>query len=351
MRKLVLVMCLLFSLLVTLNAENKLPNIVILATGGTIAGTGSSATSSSYKAGSLAIDQILKSVPNLSNLANIKYEQVCNIPSQDMDNNTMIKLAKKVEYYLSQKDVDGVVITHGTDTMDETSYFLNLVINSDKPIVMTGSMRSSTELSADGPLNLYNAVAVAASKSAYEKGVLIVMNDSILGARDTSKGDTTNIDTFNVKNGLLGLVNAGNIKFYNISLMKHTTQSEFNIDDITSLPDVDIVYEHENGMMNLLNAVLSNKELKGIVVASVGDGNLYKDDISILEKARKRGVAVVMSTRVWQGRVLKSAEMDNNKLEFNTADTLSPAKARILLSLVLTKTNNYEEIQKYFDNY
>jgi L-asparaginase type II len=269
-----------------------------------------------------------------------------------MNDEVWFKLAASAQKYLDDNSVSGVVVTHGTDTMEETAFFLNLVLKTNKPVVVVGSMRPSTAISADGPMNLYNAVAVAASEQAKGKGVLIVMNDRIYDARDCTKTNTSTCDTFASPNtGSIGFVDFGNIRIYKAPLRKHTMDAEFNIKDITALPKVDIVYEYENGATGIMKAVASNPDVKGIVVAGVGDGNLYTTDFAPLTEARSKGTAIVMSSRTGSGCVWKNSEMENDKLKFNTADTLNPAKARVLLRLLLTKTNDYDKIEEAFNTY
>lgn len=328
------------------------PTVVILATGGTIAGAGGSASSNAYTAGEVAIQSLVSGVPGIDKLADLKFDQVANIPSQDMNDEVWFKLAKAAQKYLDDDSVTGVVVTHGTDTMEETAYFLNLVLKTNKPVVVTGSMRPSTAISADGPINLYNSVAVAGSSEAKGKGVLIVMNDRIYDARDCTKTNTSTVDTFQSPNtGAIGYVDFGNIKMYKNPTRKHTAASEFDITNVTELPKVDIVYEYEGGATDVINGIKSNKNLKGIVVAGVGDGNLYTTDFAPLSDARSKGIAVVMSSRVGSGCVWKNSEMENDKLKFNTADTLNAQKARVLLRLLLLKTNDYNKIEQAFDTY
>ncbi|MEI6055641.1 MAG: type II asparaginase [Lentisphaerota bacterium] len=329
------------------------PTVVILATGGTIAGAGTSASSNAYTAGEVTINTLIASVHGVDKLANLKFDQVANIPSQDMNDEVWLKLAASAQKYLDDDSVNGIVITHGTDTMEETAFFLNLVLKTNKPVIVTGSMRPSTAISADGPINLYNSVAVAGSEQAKGLGVLIVMNDRIYDARDCTKTNTSTCDTFASPNtGSIGFVDFGNIRIYKSPLRKHTMDSEFNIKDITALPKVDIVYEYENGDNDLMKAAASNPDVKGIVVAGVGDGNLFRTDFTPLKDARtKNGVAIVMSSKVGSGCVWKNSEMENDKLQFNTADTLNPAKARVLLRVILTKTNDYNKIEEVFNTY
>lgn len=340
------------SLLCLSSFANDKPTIVILATGGTIAGAGDSSSSNAYTAGEVKIQYLVSSVPGIEKLADLRFDQVVNIPSQDMNDEIWFKLARSAQKYLDDSSVNGIVITHGTDTMEETAYFLNLVLKSNKPVVLTGAMRPSTAMSADGPINLYNSIAVAASKAAQGKGVLIVMDDKIYDARDCTKTNTSTVDTFQSYNtGAIGLVDFGNVKIYKNPLRKHTSDSEFDISNISELPKVDIVYECEGGATDVIKEIATDKDLKGIVIAGVGDGNIYKTDFKPLSEARSNGIAVVMSSRVGSGCVWKDSEMGNDKLKFNTADTLNPAKARILLRLVLLKTNDYTKIEEAFNTY
>jgi L-asparaginase len=224
------------------SAQTKLPNVIILATGGTIAGAGASSTGSAYTSGQVKIDTMINSVPNIRKLANLKGEQLSNVGSQDMSVKIWLDLAKRINQLLATPDVDGIVITHGTDTQEETAYFLNLVVKSDKPVVLTGSMRPSTALSADGPLNLYNAVAVAANPASKGYGVMVVMNDEIHSAHDVKKMISTPVHTFqSPQEGLLGTVIFGQTSFFHKPNGVHTTQSEFSVDGVTALPRVDIV--------------------------------------------------------------------------------------------------------------
>lgn len=211
------------------------PNIHILATGGTIAGTGSSATGTSYTAGQVAIGALLDAVPEIKEIANVTGEQIVKIGSQDMNDEVWLTLAKKINELLKRPDIDGIVVTHGTDTMEETAYFLNLTVKSDKPVVLVGAMRPSTALSADGPLNLYNAVVTAAATESKDKGVLIAMNGLILGAESTVKMNTVDVQTFQAPNsGALGYVLNGKVFYNQITLKKHTTRSVFDVTRLTS---------------------------------------------------------------------------------------------------------------------
>ena len=335
----------------SLAIAQDLPNISILATGGTIAGAAGTKLDTAYTSGAVTVDILLQAVPEINDVANIKGEQISNIGSQEMNNVVWLKLAKRINELLASDECDGVVVTHGTDTMEETAYFLNLVVHSDKPVVLVGAMRSSTSMSADGPMNLYNAVSLAASPQAMGKGVLVAMNETIHGARDVTKTNTTNVATFQSPNfGPLGFVFYGKVSFYRESTRKHTSQSEFSVDDLEDLPRVDIVYGHANNTRTLVDAAVA-AGTKGIVHVGVGNGNPYPETMDALVEAREKTVQVVRTSRVGSGRVTLYAEVDDEKYGFVVADTLNAQKARILLMLALTKTGNPKEIQQMFFEY
>ncbi len=327
------------------------PNLYVLATGGTIAGSSSSALSSAYKSGSLSVDTLVGAIPQAKKLANLKAEQISNIGSQEMNNEVWLKLARRVQALLSKKEVDGVVITHGTDTMEETAYFLNLVIKSHKPIVMVGAMRNADSLSADGPLNLYNAIALASNPQSKGKGVLVLMDDSIHAAREVSKTHTTGVSTFkSLNSGPLGQVLYGHVRFYMQSLRKHTLESAFDIAKIHDLPRVDIVYSRANDHADFVQSALEHGA-KGIVSAGMGNGNIYPAVLEALAHAVKKGVVVVRSSRVGSGFVTNPGEINDSQYGFVTSDNLNPQKARVLLMLALSQTHDPQKIQHYFDTH
>ena len=332
-------------------ASAQKPNIHILATGGTIAGTGASATATNYTAGQVAIGTLLDAVPQLKDIAHVTGEQVVRIGSQDMNDEVWLTLANRINELLSQPETDGIVITHGTDTMEETAYFLNLTVKSDKPVVLVGAMRPSTALSADGPLNLYNAVVTASDKQSTGKGVLVVMNGSILGAESVSKMHTTGVETFQAPNaGALGYVLNSQVVYNQSPLKKHTTESVFDISGLKKLPKVGIVYSYSNIDADMVEPMLKNG-YEGIVHAGVGNGNIHCNVFPVLEKARKQGIQVVRSSRITSGPTTLDNEVDDAHYEFIASQQLNPQKARILLMLALTKTRDWKEIQKYFLEY
>lgn len=336
---------------VSIAAQDK-PTIYVLATGGTIAGQGASATSSGYKAGTITVDQLLSAVPSIKDIANIQAEQVANIGSQDMNTEVWLKLAKRVNELLSQSNVDGIVITHGTDTQEETAYFLNLTVKSNKPVVLVGSMRPSTAISADGPRNIFNAVACAVSPESVGKGVTVVMDDKILGADDLSKTNTLSVGTFENPNyGPLGLMYNGKPVYTRTPQKRHTANSEFDIMNMNELPRVEIILSYSNATSLLVDAAVK-AHTKGIVTAGVGNGNLTTALENALAKAVKdHGIAVVRSSRIMTGPTTQWDEIDDDKLGFSASWYINPYRARVLLMLALTKTNDYKQIQRMFTEY
>jgi len=332
-------------------AQTKLPNIVILATGGTIAGAGASATGSAYTSGQVKIDAMIDAVPNIRNLANLKGEQTANVGSQDMSVKVWLDLANRINTLLAGKDVDGIVITHGTDTQEETAYFLNLVVKSDKPVVLTGSMRPSTALSAEGPLNLYNAVAVAANPKSKGYGVMVAMNDEIHSAHSVKKMMTTPVQSFqSPEEGVIGSVIFGEVEFFHKPNGLHTTSSEFSVNGIKSLPRVDIVYTCADSSPDLIDLMVK-AGAKGIVIAGVGDGNMNAGTLEAAKRATKAGVSVVRASRVPIGTVLIKGEIVDTDYGTVSSYQLNPQKARILLMLSLLKNRSRDDLQKLFIEY
>jgi L-asparaginase len=248
--------------------------------------------------------------------------------------------------------VDGIVITHGTDTMEETAFFLNLVVRSEKPVVLVGAMRPATAISADGPMNLYNAVAVAADPALRGRGVLVVANDEIHFAREVAKTNTTQVGTFRATHrGLAGLVNAGRIHLYGPPIRRHTHRTEFVLPPtIARLPRVDIVYAHSGMGPELIDAGVG-AGARGLVIAGVGDGNMSARALAAAGAAAKAGVAVVRSSRTGGGVVERNIEIDDDRLGFIASDELNPQKARVLLMLGLTRTSDPRVLQEMFFTY
>jgi L-asparaginase len=332
------------------SADDK-PNIVVLATGGTIAGSAESQTQAGYTSGQVGVDILINAVPQIKEIANITGEQVANVGSQDMSDAIWLKLAPRINELLADRKVDGIVITHGTDTIEETSYFLNLVVNSTKPVVLTAAMRPSTALSADGPLNIYNAVAVAADEAAVNRGVLVAVNDDIHGARSITKTNTTDVQTFkSPEHGLMGVSLYGDNRWFRTPYRTHTKDSKLSIKGVDALPRVDVIYMTADVSTDLIDAAVANGA-KGIVIAGVGNGNMTSAALEAVARAIKAGVVVVRATRVMSGAVGRNVEVNDDELGSVVAGELSPAKARVLLKLALLQSSDAGEIQALFDTY
>ena len=328
------------------------PNVVILATGGTIAGTGATSTTTvGYQAAKVPVEALIQAVPELQKVAQVRGEQVMQIASQNMTDEGLLKLAHRVNELAADTGVDGVVITHGTDTLEETAYFLNLVVKSAKPVVLVGSMRPSTAISADGPANLYDAVLVAANPASADKGVLVCLEDEINAARDVTKTNTSSLETFKTPElGLLGYVQGDQVAFYRAPLRRHTSQTEFDLANVQKLPEGAIVYGHEGVSRTAIDAFAAAR-VDGIVYAGVGDGNPSETTEAALADARQKGIIIVRSARVGNGIVARNAEVNDDQRDFVVSDTLNPQKARILLMVALTKTRDTKELQRIFAEY
>ncbi|WP_367085132.1 asparaginase [Pseudomonas sp. HOU2] len=332
--------------------QTKLANVVVLATGGTIAGAGANAANSAtYQAAKVGIEQLIAGIPELSKLANVRGEQVMQIASESITNDNLLQLGRRVSELADSKDVDGIVITHGTDTLEETAYFLNLVEKTDKPIIVVGSMRPGTAMSADGMLNLYNAVAVASSKEAHGKGVLVTMNDEIQSGRDVSKMINIKTEAFKSPWGPLGMVVEGKSYWFRLPAKRHTMNSEFDIKNIKSLPDVEIAYSYGN-VDDTAYKALAQAGAKAIIHAGTGNGSVSSRVVPSLQALRKDGVQIIRSSHVNAGGfVLRNAEQPDDKYDWVVAHDLNPQKARILAMVALTKTNDSKELQRMFWEY
>ncbi len=328
---------------------SALPRVVILGTGGTIAAAATATTNTTDYELTHGIEAVLAAVPEMQAYARVSAEQFVNLASQEVDNATLLRLALRINVLLASDDVDAVVVTHGTDTMEETAYFLNLVVKSIKPVVVVGAMRPSTALSADGPLNLINAVKVAAAPDAAAKGVLIVLNDRIGAARHMAKTHTTATDAFLVSEfGTIGTVLGTEVNFHAQPLRAHTIHTDFDVTQVATLPKVDITYGYQNADSYMVDAAIT-AGAKGIVYAATGNGTLSEAAKRGAASAREHGVVFVRSTRVGGGSV--THHRVDAELDTVAANSLNPQKARILLSLVLTLTSDPRRVQTYFDHY
>ena len=331
--------------------EARKANIVIIGTGGTIAGAGEAATNTAaYQSAVVPVDKIIASVPQISKIANVKGEQIFQIGSESFNNERLVKLAKRVSEVLKMPDVDGVVITHGTDTIEETAYFLNLTIKSDKPVVAVGSMRPGTALGADGALNLYDAVLVASNPASKGKGTLVVLNDEIHTGRDVTKTNTFKTETFRSPFGPLGYVVEGRTLFYRLPARPHTLQTEFDIDKIDKLPEVAVIYAYGNVNPASVDAAVKNGA-KAIVYAGTGNGSVGDYMVDSLKAARAKGVQVIRASRTGSGVVVRNGEQPDDKYDWIVTDDQNPQKARILTALALTRTQDPKALQQILWKY
>lgn len=330
------------------------PRVAILATGGTIASRGANSLALtdyglSKGLAPVGIEALVAAVPEIEKFATISGEQVFNVGSSKLGIDNWLLLAKRANELLASKDVDGLVITHGTDTLEETAYFLNLVVKSAKPVVLVGSMRPSTGISADGPLNLVNAVALAASPAARDKGVLVSMNEVIAGAFGVTKTNTTNVATFRtLDGGELGYMQNSTPFFVAQPLKRHTVHSEFDVSGLQKLPRVDINYTTLGSDGLLVDAAVA-AGARGIVNAGVGHANMPEATLQSLKAARQKGTAVVVGSRTASGIVTPVGQF--TEAGFVSAMMHTPQKARILLMLGLTKTSDPKELQRMFEEY
>jgi L-asparaginase type II len=333
-------------------SEKKLPRIAVLGTGGTIAGAGASSTQyAGYRAAVTGVEQLLAAIPSLQEVASLESEQVAQVASQNLGNATLLHLARRVNHWLIKDDCTGVVVTLGTNALEETAYFLNLVVKSRKAVVVTGAMRPSTSLSADGPMNLYQAVVTAASPLAAGLGVLVVMNGQVIAARDVHKMDTMTVDSFKAPVfGILGWVLDSQLRLYKTPARTHTFDTEFDTSEMDQLPRVDIVMGYQDDSGIALTAFV-NAGAKGLVVAGAGTASVSDAMAEAASAAIRNGVVVVRAPRTATGIVMRNIEFDDAKYGTVAGDTLSPVKAKVLLALALALGKSADEIQAAFDKY
>jgi len=326
----------------------KLPRIIILATGGTIAGAGTATDRAGYTAGKIPIDDLIGSIPTVKKVANISGEQIASVGSQDMTIEIWKKLAIRINEIFKNNEADGIVITHGTDTQEETAYFLDLVITSDKPVVLTGSMRPATAISADGPKNLYDAITIAANPKSKGRGVLVSFNEGIFDARDVMKLSTTKTNAFGSPNtGPVGQAYDGRVEYYSSSEREVNPKNPIVLTPDTKLPRVDIVYMYADAPSDQIDMLIS-KKVDGIVIAGVGNGNFNKAYTEAVKRAVAAGIIVCRASRTPSGRVVLHDEINDEELGTIVSDDLTPQKARILLMLGLTRTKDKKQLQELF---
>lgn len=349
-RPIVVLMCIVmvFSLLTAAAEETPVteskPKIVILATGGTIAGVGEAGKTEGYKPGSLTAEDLVAAVPQLADVAEIEAIQICNLNSDDMTAEVWLTLAHTINEMAEDPGVKGFVITHGTDTMEETAYFLNLTVRTDKPVVLTGSMRPSTSISADGPMNLYESVCVAASEEAVGQGVLVVFADRIYAARSVTKTSTYDVMAISAgETGDVGIVRDGVVFLYESPSKRHTVRSEFDVSGLETLPKVTILYFAVDASPELLQYAAEHSD--GLVIAGAGAGEFSQKWIDIINELT---IPVVISSRIDDGVITKDNLLSKNTV---AANNLPPQKAAILLRLVLTNKFHQERLEEMFLQY
>lgn len=331
--------------------SSTLPRVIILATGGTIAGAGASADRAGYTAGKIPIDDLIGAIPSVKKIANISGEQIASVGSQDMSIEIWKKLAIRINEIFAKKEADGIVVTHGTDTQEETGYFLDLVVPSQMPVVLTGSMRPATAISADGPKNLYDAITVAIDPKTKGRGVLISFNEGIYDARDVMKLSTTKTNAFGSPNtGPIGQAYDGKVEYYSSSDREVDPKKPVTITADTKFPRVDIVYMYADAPSDQIDMLIS-KKVDGIVIAGVGNGNFNKAYMEAVKRAIKAGIVVCRASRTPSGRVVLHDEINDDELGTIVSDDLTPQKARILLMLALTRTKDQKQLQQLFFKY
>ena len=351
--RLSLIALLLLTLAVPAWAQSPLPRVHMVATGGTI---------SNRDGGRLTAEELARSMPGLERAATLTYEQFLNVASSQISLQQWLQLARRVnELLAADKDLAGVVVTSGTDTLEETAFFLHLTVRDPRPVVVVGSMRNPSTLGYEGAANLLEAVRVAAAPAARGKGVLVVLNDEINSARDVTKTDALRLQTFrSPTHGLLGVVDRDRVVFFREILQKHTAKSEFDVSSLTALPRVDVVMVYQGATADVIKAIV-DLGAKGIVMATAGAGATSGDQNAGLEYAAEKGVFVVTATRTGAGRIAPGggggagttptpAQLRRRAFSISSEDH-TPVKSRILLMLALAKTQNRDEIQRIFSEY
>jgi L-asparaginase len=326
-----------------------LPTVAVLSTGGTIASRQDPVKGGYVPA--LSAEDLIAAIPAIRKVARIHTQQISNISSSDMTPQVWLQLSTRINELLSQTGIVGVVVTHGTNTLEETAYFLDLTVTSSKPVVIVGAQRPASDPDADGPRNLLDAVRVATSQEAVGNGVMVVMNGQINAARDVTKTNTSQVETFrSLEFGALGVVDVEAVRFYRSPLRRQTLIA----DTSTALRRVEIVTSYAGADGRFIRSLIREGDVGGIVVTGLGLGGVPAAMFDAIQEARDKGIPVVVGTRVPTGRVFPLSASKGSALSLKAigcvlADNLSPQKARILLMLALAHTRDPEVLQKYFD--
>jgi len=331
------------------SAGQSLPTVVVLSTGGTIASRTDPAKGG-YVPALSAVD-LIAAVPAIKKVAQIEAQQIANISSSDMTPTVWLDLSMRINDVLSRADIAGAVVTHGTNTLEETAYFLDLTVTSSKPVVLVGAQRPASDPDADGPRNLLDAIRVATSPEATGNGVMVVMNGQINAARDVTKTNTSQVETFrSLEFGALGVVDVAAVRFYRSPLRRQTLM----VDSRTALPRVEIVPTYAGADGRFIRSLVRDGDVDGIVVTGMGLGGVPGAVFDAIQEARMKGLPVVVGTRVPTGRIFPLSATKGSALSLKAigcvlADNLSPQKARILLMLALTETRDSVRLQEFFD--
>ena len=332
----------------------SLPRVHFVATGGTI---------SNRDGGRLSAEELAKSMPGVERFADLSHEQFANVASSELSIKQWLGLSKRInELFATDKGLAGVVVTSGTDTLEETAFFLHLTVRDPRPVVVVGSMRNPSTVGYEGAANLLEGVRVAADGNSRNRGVLVVLNDEINSARNVTKTDALRLQTFRSGDyGQLGVVDRDRVVFYNQITQRHNEQVEFDVTNLTELPRVDVIMVYQDAPGDLIKAAVDNGA-KGIVIAVAGAGATSGTQNEGLAYAASKGVFIVTSTRTGSGRIapprgdipqqFRGTPAQQRRRQFTIAgEDHFPVKARILLMVALTKTTDRAELQRIFSEY
>ena len=321
------------------HAQDKLPLIKVVATGGTIANTPS---------GRLHAGEVAEAIPQLKKVARLEVEEVMRVGSSAITLEQWLTLARRINEILAREpEVKGIVVTHGSNTVEETAYFLHLTVKSDKPIVLTAAQRQFTTLSSDSPKNFLQAVRVAAADDAKGKGALVVTNDVINGARDVRKNMSYRVETYSSGDlGYLGFVDEDRVTFYRTPAKARVL---FDVSKLDKLPRVEIIYAAAGADGALIDAAVAQAKAEGLVIAGFPTGSGTPAQDEAVKRVLAKGIPVVMTNRGGMGRVIDTRPTEKRPLIWG--DNLTPQKARVLLMLALTTTRDPAQLQKIFETY
>ena len=316
--------------------------VLVLATGGTIASTGNYYGDRGGEVNKISAEQLTAAAPGIEKVAALTTEQFSNVASGAIGPKQWMDLARRINVVFREREsLAGIVVTHGTDTMEETAYFLDLTVTGDRPVVVTGAMRPADAIGADGPANLFNAVRAAAAPASRGRGAMVLMDDRLFAAREVTKTNTTRVETFQApEHGPLAIVDHDTIYF---NRARPTRRPPFDLSKVTELPRVDIIYSYGGADSVLIDAAVA-AGAKGIVVAGVGAGGTTPAQGAALRRAGEKGVVVVIGSRTGSGRVAGNTNRPG-------PGDLNVQKARILLMLALTRTQDRAEVAKIFNEY